>query len=682
MKLPFLLNTVSQCSSPKEVEEVFNKVLRALPSLDGNTVSNCLNILSKKEINHPKVYWSRTAEVLTEKCTKNINNNTVLSNYEVRQVCIILNAFAKVDHLSAKLIEESTKIITKQIRDLHTRDISNVIHSLGKLNQISPLTKIINKLFKLGEHRDNDYEKIVKTIEECNEQDFSMLLRVFLLNSENLELDKITKKLLKSISDKYDHLSDQTLAILANALANYGRDDSKTLSVLAPIITHRLRRGHFTPQCVAQISNGYAKLKNREEELFTAVSERVVRDAGMFSARCISNVLNAFSKLSIFKRELFMASMPQLENNVEAMTPQCIGNVINSYSKFVKEFEPQVLISFFNKLIEALLKWEDFGAFIGQNYANILNGVSKLHMRVSTRGNIEDPRVREEGVIGVDMEPGSDDASAPDNGVAAVEAGDIGVSDDDTADVGTGDVKTIIGSKHEELKVYALFRKLSNPITKIVDDLNHLDVLLIANSMSRCRVLDESLLRRLLVKLKAHGKKYKTPEKVNTINTLSILYECVSRQNYISISDRELTMSNNTTDMRVTPEQIPETKIEEEIRRYYWYFIEDFFAHQENIEHIRGLDIKLLFNSFSRCNMNMREYCDALVDKYIQLGQTSTRDLTQIVNHYGNLQMEMPTQLQEYIVRHHGGKSERTQRGESQETTRESISQVNEPIRV
>ncbi|UKJ88593.2 hypothetical protein MACJ_001837 [Theileria orientalis] len=649
MKLPFLLNTVSQCSSLKEVEEVFNKLLKVLPSLDGNTVSNCLNILSKKEINHPKGYWSRTAQVLTEKCSKRLNNKTILSNYEVREVCIILNAFAKVDYLSVNLIEESTKIITKQIRDVHTRDICNVIHSLGKLNQISPLTKIINKLFKLGAQRENDYEKILKIIEECNEQDFSMLLRVFLLNSENLELDNVTKKFLKSISDKYDHLSDQTLAILSNSLANYGRDDNQTLSVLAPIITYRLRKGYFTPQCIAQISNGYAKLKSREEELFTALSERVLRDMDLFSARCISNVLNAFSKLNIFKRDLFVASIPHLENKVYSMTPQCIGNIVNSYSKFLNEFEPPVLISFFNKLIEPLLKWDDFDSFIGQNYANILNGVSKLNMRVSPRGNLQDPKINEEGVIGVDMEPGKDD-------------------------IESADVKKTITSKPEQLKVYPLFRKLSNPIAKIVDDLNHLDVLLIVNSMSRCRVLDEHLLRRMLVKLKEYHKKYKTLEMVNIINTLSILYECVSSQNYVSILDKEVTWSNNTTVMS-TSDEIAETKIEEEIRSGYLYFIDHFFGHLDNFKNICGLHIKLLFNSFSRCNVNKREYRDPLVDKYIELGQTNTLDLMQIVNHYVNFKLEMPIQLQEYITKHYGGKSEQTQLGDSREAMRQLINQ-------
>ncbi|UKK00982.2 hypothetical protein MACK_001795 [Theileria orientalis] len=657
MKLPFLLNTVSQCSILKEVEDVFNKLLRALPSLDGNTVSNCLNILSKKEINHPKGYWSRTAEVLTEKCSKSLKNNTILSNYEVREVCIILNAFAKVDYLSLNLIEEITKIITKKIRDLHTRDICNVIHSLGKLNQISPLTKIINKLFKLGAQRENDYEKILKIIEECNEQDFSMLLRVFLLNSEHLELDKVTKKLLKSISDKYDHLSDQTLAILSNSLANYGRDDNHTLSVLAPIITYRLRKGYFTPQCVAQISNGFAKLKNREEELFKALSERVLSDIHLFPPRCISNVLNAFSKLKIFKRELFMASIPNLENNVDSMTPQCIGNIINSYSKFVKEFEPPVLISFFNKLIEALLKWDVFDSFIGQNYANILNGVSKLHMRVNPRANLQNLRLNEEGVISVDLEQRKDV-------------------------IGAADVKKPIGSAPEELKVYPLFRKLSNPITKIAEDLNHLDVLLIVNSMSRCRVLDEHLLRRLLVKLREYHEKYKTLEMVNVINTLSVLYECVSSKNCISILDNESIWSSNPTVMRLTSDQIPETKIEDDIKTYYLYFIDHFFEHLENFKNMRGLDIKLLFNSFSRCNINKREYCDALLDKYIELGQTNTLDLVQIVNHYVNFKLEIPIKLQKYINKRYGDKGGQTPLGDSQETMRRLINQVHEPIQV
>uniref|UniRef100_A0A3B0MTJ9 RNA-editing substrate-binding complex 6 protein domain-containing protein n=1 Tax=Theileria annulata TaxID=5874 RepID=A0A3B0MTJ9_THEAN len=526
MKLPFLLNSVSRCVSLKEVESVFSRFLKVLPSLDGNTTSHCLNILAKKEINQPKFLWLKTAEILTESEDKS-NPNSILSKFQVKDVCIILNAFAKVNFLNLKLIESGTSIIIRQIRNIHTRDLCNVIHSLGKLNQLSTLSRVINKLFT-GKNNIKDMNSVLKVIKNCNEKDFSMLLRVLMLNSETLGLDSITRKLLDSLTNKYEILSDQTIAILSNSVAQYGRDENGTLSVLAPIITLRLRKGCFTPQCIAQISNGCAKLNFRDFELFSALSQRVLMNVHEFPPRSLANILNAFSKLNIFNKQLFTSLIPQFESNLKLMTPQCIGNTINAYSKFSLQLNINLLISFFNKMVLEMINFNSFDSFIGQNYANIFSGITKVYIEYikSTNTNISiESSSTGNSNTGT---TGGENSSTRTIGI------DISLTDntviDTSSPVNTSTVDSNMNYIEYEEKITSeylrkllilLLKKMYESILEKFDEFNHLDVLMIFNSMARFQIYDKILIEKLLEKLKIFMEKYKIFELNNIVNSCS-----------------------------------------------------------------------------------------------------------------------------------------------------------------
>ncbi|EAN30652.1 hypothetical protein TpMuguga_03g00811 [Theileria parva strain Muguga] len=655
MKLPFLLNSVSRSVSLKEVETVFSKFLKVLPTLDGNTISHCINILSKKEINQPKFLWLKTAEILTDSDNKS-NHNSILSRLEVKDVCIILNSFAKVNFLNLKLIETGTSIIIRQIRNIHTRDLCNVIHSLGKLNQHSTLSAVINKLFKPKNNKINNINSVLKVISNCNEKDFSMLLRVLMLNSENLDFDSVTKKLLNSLTDKYDSLSDQTLAILANSVAQYGKDENGTLSVLAPIITLRLRRGNFTPQCIAQISNGFAKLNFRDFELFSALAQRVLMNPQEFPPRCLANLLNGFSKLNIFNEQLFTKLIPQFESNLSLMTPQCIGNTVNAYSKFSSQLNLNLLFSFFNKMILELLNFNTFDSFIGQNYANILSGITKLYTEFLRSHNSQSNYTNETYELCNKM-------------------------------------------------LMALIKKLYVPMLEKFEEFNHLDVLMIFNSMARFRICDNNLIGKLLSKLKLFMQNYKIFELINIVNgcskfyttdlktyfpdsnlntslTQSTLNTTINHANKFNTRDLYNTLDlNNTVENNNTVDSTKSVDVAKfELKDVSTIsgicniictsdvvdkvLILDYYKHfmDHLIKLLRGKSlsynhIRLVFNSLTTFNMHNKDYNEVLskvlVDSELDKNEERViKTFSSVVDYYYGINQKMPNHLEKYILSH------------------------------
>ncbi|EKX73129.1 conserved hypothetical protein [Theileria equi strain WA] len=403
MVLPFLVRSVASSHTKKDVEVVFTKLLKALPELEGSIVANSLNLLSKKEISQPTFHWRKIADILTENTSrvKHESKNkttTLIHNYTANEICIILNAFAKINCVHHGLLNTSVKIIMDQIREVHTASICNVIHSLGKFGEISFIKDIVKKLVacsgpsartfpgkskKIGGYNSVntmswDSKTIQKLVGNFNEKDFSMILRVLLLNNDKLGTDNMVNDLLSSLATKCENLTDQTIAILVNSIAYYGQDNNGLLYVLSPIISLRLKNSGFTPQCIAQIANGYARLDVRDEVLFGALSDRVCKDNDKFSVRVIVNVLNAHAKLSIYDEKLFGLCVKKLEKRVKEMTPQCVGNTISAYSKFSGLIDRSKLQNFFNILCKYIEELDCFDNFIPQNYVNILDGLTRL----------------------------------------------------------------------------------------------------------------------------------------------------------------------------------------------------------------------------------------------------------------------------------------------------------------
>lgn len=420
MKLPFLLNSAAKASSVREIESVFLKFLKILPDLDGSQVSNVFNLLSKKDVKQPLECWSRAADALVSPfhlnegeygsrvshadrgniseqrhCQANDDKNishmtegriggipyrnnheetgeakenhySILSGYDVRDGIIILNAFSKVEVVTPNLVRTVVNKVMESTDKLESRELSSIVHALGKRGMMKDVSKLI---------RSNP-----EVVEGCTkgELDYSMILRVMMLNRDRLKGYEGFEKIVSMLDKKCVHMSDKSMAILVNSLARFGRDDLDMVYLLTPLITRRLRNGAFTAMCISQIANGIARLNRVDRELMSEIAKRTCSNLSEFDTRCKVTILNAFHKLNHFNEELFALLVPDLTVNNEDMTPQCIANTISAVAHFSKRITHEDIMALFNALSDRVLRFPSLQQFTIQNQVNILNGLSKV----------------------------------------------------------------------------------------------------------------------------------------------------------------------------------------------------------------------------------------------------------------------------------------------------------------
>ncbi|EDO07600.1 hypothetical protein BBOV_III000330 [Babesia bovis T2Bo] len=423
MKLPFLLNSALKANSLKDVEAIIRKLEKLIPKLQGAQVSNVLNILSKKEIEHDKTSWFRLLRVLLPdgnlKNTANsdiftlesdnqgqnhlnsriavLNENTEISNnghykndhhvgkggyeyngdarrnipssplytYEIKDVIIVLNAFAKVDVLPAEFMQVIIDIVKIHISTIGSREISTLVHRFGKHNMIDHANIVLE-----------NYRNTTECLE--NETDYSMMLTTLLLNKEKLKSSTAYNELIESIDAKSAFMSDKSLAILVNSLAKSGHDEHGILTLLVPLITRRCRTSSFDSMAISQIANGVARLNYLDEDLMKEIALRSCQDISKFSTRCKVTILNAFHKLNVFNYGLFKTLIRDLESCNTEMTPQCIANTVAAVAYFSRKLDREDIIPLFKALHRKVCMMKSLEHFTIQNQVNILNGFSKV----------------------------------------------------------------------------------------------------------------------------------------------------------------------------------------------------------------------------------------------------------------------------------------------------------------
>ncbi|GBE62731.1 hypothetical protein, conserved [Babesia ovata] len=421
MKLPFLLNSAARASSVGELENVFGKLLKAIPHLEGVQVSNILNALSKKDVPHRKESWlevsarllaedsrqcargdsqigviagnqlgnqkplrqnaSSTIQTLhnaTNGSSSSLGNNecsfsgritgasSLLASYDIRDVTIILNAFSKVGVMPPELMQTVINIVMSHVNRLGGQELSKMIHTMGKHGMIDDLNAVLNR------HG--------RGLEDClaNERDYSMALRVVMLNQDKLKGSDAFNVLVGVIDSKFKEMSDTSLAILVNSIGRYGKDERGIMPLLAPIIIKRLRSGAFDYMSIAQIANGVARVSFLNVQLMDAIVQRVTENIHFFTARCKVSILNAFHKLRFFNFKLFDALMLDLTFANADMTPQCIANTISATAYFYKRMRTEGLFDLYKALCRRISYYESLQSFNMQNQVNILNGLSKV----------------------------------------------------------------------------------------------------------------------------------------------------------------------------------------------------------------------------------------------------------------------------------------------------------------
>ncbi|ORM42122.1 uncharacterized protein BXIN_0695 [Babesia sp. Xinjiang] len=422
MKLPFLLNTASRACSTSDVEGLLSKLERVISRLDGPQVSNILNLLSKKDVEHSKTSWTRISRALLARpvqrkapenncrewsahghdtdqlhhqfapaddtvvtlnlnkvsCSYNYAENkeshrsddknrlsSALCTYDIKDVIIILNAFSKVGVVPPELMVAVVEIVVKQLNAIGSHEISTLIHTLGKHGMIDDLKAVLDGC---------------KTVDDrsLNEHDYSMILTALILNESKLKKSFAFDKLVGVIDSKCESMSDKSIAILVNSLAKFGKDERGILLLLVPLIIKRFRDGSFDPMSVSQIANGVARLDLLNPELMTAIAQRIRCDKNNFSTRCKVTILNAFHKLNFFDSKLFEDLVADLTSCNADMTPQCVANTVAAVAHFSDKMRHKDLLPLLKALYHRVCMMKSLRRFTMQNQANILNGFSKI----------------------------------------------------------------------------------------------------------------------------------------------------------------------------------------------------------------------------------------------------------------------------------------------------------------
>lgn len=126
------------------------------------------------------------------------------------------------------------------------------------------------------------------------------------------------------------------------------------------------------PNC-AIILNSYARLRECDPELFSAMARAVVQtEPGSFAVHNISVIMNAFAKCGMRKAHLMHLLAGYLDGRVGEMSPQNVVNVTNAFAR-LELYSPQLFFAIRGRLMS-----EDLGEYKLYELANLAHSIAKL----------------------------------------------------------------------------------------------------------------------------------------------------------------------------------------------------------------------------------------------------------------------------------------------------------------
>ncbi|VTZ66255.1 heptatricopeptide repeat-containing protein, putative [Plasmodium chabaudi chabaudi] len=380
----YFLKGFNNCKNKVDVDHLSRKFLKHIYNFNAYEISLCLNKFSKINYNE-KDFWNRVCKLITsndknvltrfevvksrqlekheENSMKHGGDNThtnqdknFLSLFNVEELCLLVNALAKVN------------IKNEEILNLASNKIMNEIninkHAINLLKNISELsTTTVEGASIVSKNISDNYNKINKNL---TERDISTLIQFILLhkntkkNDEHGEENELEAKLIESLR-KVNYISEQSIALILNACSKGYEKNKKLLDILKIIIIMKIKNENnkCSDIFISSITHSYASFYYRDKILFNLISDYTCKNINSMNIKSLIIILNSFVNIQIINLKLFSAAIDKLadKNIIQALSNQCTSNLVTILTKSYNYLDRQKVDYIFKHVIKRI-KWE------------------------------------------------------------------------------------------------------------------------------------------------------------------------------------------------------------------------------------------------------------------------------------------------------------------------------------
>ncbi|SCM19081.1 conserved Plasmodium protein, unknown function [Plasmodium chabaudi adami] len=380
----YFLKGFNNCKNKVDVDHLSRKFLKHIYNFNAYEISLCLNKFSKINYNE-KDFWNRVCKLITSNdknvltrfevvksrqlekheensmnyVGENIHTNqdkNVLSLFNVEELCLLVNALAKVNIKN----EEILKLASNKIMN----EININKHAINLLKNISELsTTTVEGASIVSKKISDNYNKINKNL---TERDISTLIQFILLqkntkkNDEYGEENELEAKLIESLR-KVNYISEQSIALILNACSKGYEKNKKLLDILKIIIIMKIKNENnkCSDIFISSITHSYASFYYRDKILFNLISDYTCKNINSMNIKSLIIILNSFVNIQIINLKLFSAAIDNLadKNIIQTLSNQCTSNLVTILTKSYNYLDRQKVDYIFKHAIKRI-KWE------------------------------------------------------------------------------------------------------------------------------------------------------------------------------------------------------------------------------------------------------------------------------------------------------------------------------------
>lgn len=280
------------------------------------------------------------------------------------QIAAVFHACGKLRYKNADLFESlgATMLQMQNTRSLHSREIANLIYSLGILSRFEVLVRAAEKGVKVA-----DIYHL-----------YSVEPPPVLFDLQDDLVETLCNEL--TVSHRLTDFTEQELANTVYGLGLLRYRNTASLKALAREIMSLTHMMKFNAQEISNILYGFGLLGFQEDRIYETISSMVLETdmLDQFTTQHIANVLYGFARVNFSNEDIMRGFHKQIlqKERLDYFREQELSNIITCLS-LLDSGTPKV----YDALLGEVLKPEKMPKFVEHNLSAIILGLAQARHR-------------------------------------------------------------------------------------------------------------------------------------------------------------------------------------------------------------------------------------------------------------------------------------------------------------
>ncbi|KJP88947.1 hypothetical protein AK88_01441 [Plasmodium fragile] len=300
--------------------------------------------------------------------TANHTKDKLLHHFNMEELCLVLNALAKVNVRNEEILKVASQKIIKEFE--MNRHVVNTIKAIGSFSVSTPGSHHGGSCDPMGQALQSVYRNYEHMSRNLTERDISVLIRVMLTrgsqtgegqtngkrtsgaiaaqatqgeqasqvgrNQVNQTASALFEKLISSVK-KINHISEQSIALILNACTKSCVKNKALLDMLKIVIILKLKqdKNKCSDIFVSSVTHSYSSFAYRDRVLYDTIAEYVCNNMDGINVRALVIILNSFVNIEIVNVKLFNVALGKLAKRevINGLSNQCTSNIVTIVTK-------------------------------------------------------------------------------------------------------------------------------------------------------------------------------------------------------------------------------------------------------------------------------------------------------------------------------------------------------------